>query len=140
MLLPAICYGFSLIAFVALDTIWLSSMGNRLYKPILGDILTDNLRIGPTVVFYLAYPLAIVIFAVAPAMSEHSATPALIYGPLFGLFAYATYDLTNFATLLNWNWQITLIDMAWGAFATGVTATLAYYAASAIGSILGLNR
>jgi uncharacterized membrane protein len=115
-------------------------MGNRLYKLILGDILADHLRIAPTIVFYLAYPLDIVIFAVAPAMSRHPAAPTLIYSPLFGLFAYATYDLTNFATLRNWNWQIPLIEMAWGAFTTGVTATLAYYAASAIGSILGLSR
>ena len=138
MVVDVIAYGFALLIFVVLDAIWLGNMANAIYKPVLGDILTDHLRIAPVIAFYLMYPLGVVIFAIAPALKAGSFTPALIYGALFGLFTYATYDLTNFATLRNWTMQITVIDVLWGAFATATTATLAYLAAQGLASYFGL--
>jgi uncharacterized membrane protein len=140
MALNALSYVLALIAFIALDSVWLTTMGNTLYKPVLGDLLAENLRIAPAIAFYLMYPLAIVIFGTAPAFKTESAMTAVIYGALFGLFAYATYDLTNFATLRQWNWTITILDMLWGAFATGTAATLAYLGARALGGIMGISR
>jgi uncharacterized membrane protein len=69
------------------------------------------------------------VFAVLPALKAGSVTPAVLYAALFGALAYATYDLTNFATVRNWTLQIALADIAWGAFASAVAAAVSYYAA-----------
>ena len=97
-------------------------MGPLLYRPVLGDILLDSLRIGPAIAFYALFPVGIVMFCVLPALKADSAISALVYGLVFGAIAYATYDLTNYATLKNWNLQITMIDIAYGAFASGLAA------------------
>ena len=77
-------------------------------------------------VFYAVYVVGIVIFAVAPALRETSAGTALVYGALFGFFAYATYDMTNYATLRNWSLTVSLVDTAWGTALTGASALLGY--------------
>jgi uncharacterized membrane protein len=134
-----IVYVFILAVFVVLDGIWLSQMGQVLYRPILGDILADKVRIAPAVVFYLIYPLGIEIFAVLPALRANSLQHAAIYAALFGLFAYATYDLTNHATLRNWSAAITLTDLAWGTFVSGLAAALAFLASRAVMSHFDLK-
>lgn len=121
-----------LVVFIVLDAIWLSKAGQALYRPVLGDILADKVRVAPAVAFYLIYPLGVEIFAVLPALRANSLQHAAIHGALFGLFAYATYDLTNHATLRNWATEITLIDLAWGTFLTGVSAALAFLASRAL--------
>ncbi len=118
----ATCYAATLMVFLAIDAVWLSTMSSALYRPTLGDILAPNVRIGPTIAFYLIYPAGIVFFAGIPAMRADSIATALLFGALLGALAYATYDLTNFATLRNWTLQITLIDIVWGAALTGVAA------------------
>lgn len=120
-----------LLVFGALDAVWLTMMGNRLYRATLGDIMLPDLRYAPALVFYFMYPIGIVIFAVAPALKAGSVQPALMYGLLFGLFAYATYDLTNYATLRNWTLQITLADLVYGSIVTAVSASAAFFAARA---------
>jgi uncharacterized membrane protein len=120
------------IAFVALDGAWLTIMGPVLYKPALGDMLADKVRLAPAIVFYLLYPIGIAIFAAIPALRNNSVSHAAVYGALFGLFAYATYDLTNAATLRQWTTQITIADIAWGAIATGLAATIAAIACRAL--------
>ncbi len=101
-MLYAIAYVTILVPFVIVDAIWLTVMGSRLYRPTLGDILLPTLNAPPAVVFYLIYPIGILVFATLPALKAGSVSPALLYGALFGAMAYATYDLTNFATLRNW--------------------------------------
>lgn len=125
---PAIAYIASLITFGAVDFIWLSAMASRLYRPVLGDILLVDLRIAPAVVFYLLYPVGIVVFAALPALKSDSLGTALALGALFGLIAYATYDLTNFATLRNWSATITIADIAYGAIASAIAAGAAFFA------------
>ena len=115
-----------LVVFGVIDAVWLSTMGRILYRPTLGDILLTNLRIGPAIAFYLMYPVGIVAFAVLPSLRDLHATSAFLAGLLFGAIAYGTYDLTNYATLRNWSLQITLIDICYGALASGLAATLAY--------------
>lgn len=129
MLIYAAAYVAALLAFAAIDMTWLTTMGAALYRSTLGDILLSTVRIPPAIAFYLLYPLGIVIFAVAPALRSGSATTALIFGALFGLFTYATYDLTNFATLRNWTLKITVIDMIYGAVAVALVAVIAYFVA-----------
>jgi len=132
MIVYALTYVTVMILFAVLDGIWLTLMGPALYKPALGDMLADKVRLVPAIVFYLLYPIGIEIFALIPALRSGSVGHAAVYGALFGLFAYATYDLTNAATLRQWTTQITLADMAWGAIATGLAATISVVACRAV--------
>ena len=117
------------LAFGALDALWLGWAGNNFYRPRLGDMLADSFRMGPALVFYAAYVAAMVGFAVRPGLSAGLGSAAL-NGALLGAICYATYDLTNQATLKQWSTMVTVADIIWGAFATSVAATVATYAAS----------
>jgi len=119
----AVAYVSTAILFGLLDFVWLTRVGPGLYKPILGDLLAPSPRAGPALAFYLLYVLAILVFAVGPALQTGNWRTALLWGALLGFFAYATYDLTNHATLRVWALKITLMDMAWGTFATAMGAT-----------------
>ena len=118
----ALAYVASLLLFAAVDITWLMTMGARLYKQTLGDLLLPSVNIAPAIAFYLMYPAALVYFAVIPSLKSGSVSPALLNGALFGFFAYATYELTNFATLRNWTLQITVVDITYGAIASGLAA------------------
>lgn len=118
----AIAYTCALVLFAALDIVWLTTMGARLYRQTLGDILLPDINLAPAIAFYLIYPAGLVYFAVAPGLKSGSVPTALSNGALFGLFAYATYELTNYATLRNWTLQITVIDIIYGAVASGAVA------------------
>ena len=120
------CYLVSGVAFLALDAVWLGIMGSALYRPQLGSLLLDKFLIAPAIAFYLLYPIGIAVFAVAPALQAVSATTALGYGLLLGFLAYATYDLTNLATLRGWSPLVTCLDMGWGAIASGIAAVAGY--------------
>jgi uncharacterized membrane protein len=124
----AIAYIAVLIVFGAIDAVWLSTMGPLLYRPALGDILAQSLRIGPAIAFYLIYPIGVVVFAVLPALRAQTPLTGAALALLFGALAYATYDLTNYATLRNWTLQITVLDIGYGALASGIAATSAYFA------------
>lgn len=124
-------YIAALLVFAIVDGAWLYVAGSQLYKPVLGDILAPDVRLGPAAAFYLLFPIGLTIFAIDPAIKSASLGTALLYGALFGFFTYATYDLTNFATLRNWTLQITLIDMAYGAAVSALAAAAGYWAATA---------
>lgn len=117
------------VVFGALDALWLGWAGTNFYRPHLGDLLAANFRIVPALVFYAAYVSAIVWFAIRPGLSAGLGSAAL-NGALLGAICYATYDLTNQATLRHWPVVVTLADIAWGAFATAVAATAATLIAS----------
>lgn len=132
-------YLASAILFATIDTLWLGTMAPRIYRPLLGDILIDNFRIAPAIAFYAFYAVGLTIFAVEPAHRSGVWTTALIWGALFGLFAYGTYDLTNYATLRNWGLKITLIDMAWGTFVSALGAVLAFHFSGWLMRLLGTS-
>lgn len=115
-------YVVTAILFGALDAIWLTKVGPKLYRPEIGELLMDGWRPAPALIFYALYMLGIQIFAVQPALAAGKWQVAAQYGALFGFFCYMTYDLTNQATLRVWSTKITLADIAWGTFATGVAA------------------
>ncbi|MBT8426658.1 MAG: DUF2177 family protein [Erythrobacter sp.] len=117
------------LAFGVLDAMWLGWAGDNFYRPRLGDMLADSFRMGPALVFYAAYVAAIVWFAVRPGLAGGLGAAAL-NGALLGAICYATYDLTNQATLKQWSTTVTIADICWGAFATAVAATVATFAAS----------
>ena len=120
------------LVFGALDAVWLSWAGPNFYRPKLGDLLADSFRMAPALVFYAAYVAAVVWFAVRPGLANGIASAAL-NGALLGAICYATYDLTNQATLRNWSTTVTIADIVWGAFATAVAASAATFAADKFG-------
>ena len=121
MLKLAIAYLSTGLIFLALDAEFLTFAGSRLYRPALDSLLADKVRGGPAVVFYLIYVAGMVYFCVQPAIAE-GWRKALISGAFFGLVAYGTYDLTCFAVMRVWSLPVTVADMAWGAFATGIAS------------------
>jgi uncharacterized membrane protein len=125
-------YLVALVSFAVVDALWLRFMGPLLYRSTLGDILLADLRIGPAIAFYLVYPIGLLVLAVLPALKSGSIVAAIGLGVVLGVVCYATYDLTNFATLRNWTLQLALIDIAYGAAVSGFAAGVAFLAASAV--------
>lgn len=119
-------YFITLVVFLGIDFIWLTRAARRLYADNLGELLLDKPRFAAAALFYVLYVVGIVVFAVSPALKTGSASTALLFGVLLGFLAYATYDMTNFATLKNWPLIVTVVDMAWGAVLTGVSAAAGY--------------
>ncbi len=110
-------------AFAIIDAIWLKTM-NPFYRRQIGELMADKPNLGYAVAFYLIYIAGIVFFALRPALDGGSWLSAAGYGAALGAFAYATYDLTNAATLRTWPWQLVVVDILWGAVLTAL-ATLA---------------
>ena len=127
-----VAYMAAALVFGALDAAWLGFAGPNLYRPALGDLLAPTFRLAPAGVFYLAYLAGLIGFAVRPAIGQGISAGAL-NGALLGAMCYMTYDLTNQATLARWPLHVTLIDIAWGAFATATAAAAGVWAARAYG-------
>lgn len=117
------------VTFAAIDAVWLTTMTDRLYKPVLGPILAAKPDMKAAVAFYLISIAGTVFLAIDPALREGSWFRAAINGAVLGFVAYATYDLTNQATLNVWSMKLTLIDLAWGTTLTTVSAVGGYLAA-----------
>lgn len=124
-------YVAALVVFGIIDAGWLNVIGKILYRPVLGDILVEDLRLAPAIVFYLAYPVGIVVFAVMPGLRANLLPTTFGYALLFGALAYGTYDLTNYATLRHWTLQIAVIDICYGALTSAIAATAAMLVARA---------
>jgi uncharacterized membrane protein len=117
-----IAYVITLLVFSAVDAVWLMNSADLLYRPIIGPILLPEFRLVPAIIFYVLYIAGLIYFAVAPGLADGKWRTALVKGGLFGFFAYATYDLTNQATLIIWSTKITVADMMWGTFISGVSS------------------
>ena len=122
-------YLSTLAVFLLADMVWLGTMASRLYRPTLADIALSGVNLPPAVAFYILYPLGLLIFAILPALKGGNSNTTLLYGALFGFFTYATYDLTNLATLRNWTLQLALIDIAWGSALASTAAMAGQWAA-----------
>jgi uncharacterized membrane protein len=122
-------YLVALATFVAADMVWLGTMAPRLYRPTLGDIALPGVNLPAAIAFYAVYPVGLVIFVINPALKADSFSSAILYGALFGFFTYATYDLTNYATLRNWTMQLAVVDAVWGTFLGAVTSAVAFWLA-----------
>lgn len=129
MLKYAVAYLASGLAFAAIDAVWLTTMANRLYRPVIGPIMADKPDMGAAVAFYLIMIGGIVFLAVSPALKGGGLAQAALNGAVLGLVAYATYDLTNQAILSTWSVRMTVIDIAWGTVLTAVAASAGYLAA-----------
>jgi uncharacterized membrane protein len=108
---------------LALDAIWLTLVMGPVFQRTLGPLLAENVNYVAAAVFYLIYAVGIVFFAVRPALESGNVRDALLHGAALGFLAYATYDLTNMATLKLWPLRLAMIDIAWGAAVTAAAAS-----------------
>ncbi|MDP1565615.1 MAG: DUF2177 family protein [Polaromonas sp.] len=124
-----IAYAGVLFFFLAADMLWLGVLMTDHYQAWIGPLMRDQPLLLPAAVFYLLYPMGLVVFAIQPALERAAWSRAAVLGAFFGLLAYGTYDLSNLATLRDWPLQFTLVDMVWGS-ALSCSSTLAGYAAA----------
>jgi uncharacterized membrane protein len=117
-----ILFLLTLVVFTLVDLVWLVKVSPKLYRQQIGHLMADKVRVGAAAIFYIIFIFGLVYFVIQPHLGHPFI--ALRDGSLFGLITYATYDLTNLATLKKWPVKITLIDLVWGSFVTGVTALL----------------
>jgi uncharacterized membrane protein len=107
-------YFATLIAFFVIDMVWLGLVARTFYRKQLGFLLTPSTNWIAALIFYLLFIVGILVFVVVPGLEDNSLKTTLLRAALFGLMTYATYDLTNLATVKNWPVLITVVDMAWG--------------------------
>jgi len=123
----ALSYVLTTLVFFAIDLVWLGVVAKGLYGRYLGSFLAPNVNWTAAIIFYLLFIVGIFIFAILPAVEKGSVNHAIIYGALFGFFTYATYDLTNLATLKDWPLPIVFIDIAWGSVLTALVSLAGYH-------------
>ena len=124
----ALAFVAAAMVFLSLDAVWLVTMAARLYRPAIGHIMREDVDLMAAAAFYAIYLTGLVVFVVRPAANGRTAS---VRGAFFGAVCYATYDLTNQATIVNWPWHVTLVDLAWGAFVTAASAWAGQRAGSA---------
>jgi uncharacterized membrane protein len=112
--------------FFIIDLVWLGVIAKGFYQKHLGYLMRPQVNWAAAIIFYLLFIIGIIIFAVKPALEFQSPMRAIVYGALFGFFAYATYDLTNLATVRDWPVIVTLIDLVWGTVLCGAVAWGSY--------------
>jgi len=122
----------TMLVFLGMDFTFLVT-ANPLYKQEIGPLLAPTLNIFASVLFYLTYLFGVMLFVVAPGLKQERWQRVLMMGAAFGLVAYATYDLTNLATLKGFSEKITVIDLIWGMVVTGASSTVGYLAAKRFG-------
>lgn len=126
-------YLISFVAFIVIDLVWLGFIAVNLYKKHLGFIMRPAPNWTAAIIFYMLYLAGIVFFVINPALAKQSWKFALFAGMFFGLITYATYDLTNLATLKDWPITITVIDLAWGTTLGGLVSLITWLVASKLG-------
>ncbi len=123
-----IAYIAATIVFLAADAVWLGVIMKDAFQDGIGHLMAEQPNWGIAAGFYVVYVIGVVFFATLPAVRESNWVIAATYGAMFGFFAYATYEMTNLATLKDWPVKTAIMDMAWGAFLSGLSATAGYFA------------
>lgn len=114
-------------AFIVIDLVWLVFIAKNLYQKYLGYLMSPTVNWPAALLFYVLFIIGIVFFVVNPALEKADIRYALMAGALFGLVTYATYDLTNLATLKDWPVTITIIDLIWGTTLSALTSALGFW-------------
>lgn len=116
------------VSLLVLDGVWLHAVMRQIFRDTVGDMARESVVLVPTAMFYVLYAAALLYFAVWPAVQRGSLGIAAVHGALLGLLCYATYDLTNMATLKRWTWQLAALDVAWGTFVSALSAVIGFAA------------
>ena len=119
-------YIIAFIAFIVIDGIWLLFISKNLYQSEIGHLMADKAKLIPAIIFYLIFLVGLVYFVINPAIVSKDVVKLLFSAALFGLITYATYDLTNLATLKNWPLKITIIDLIWGTSLSTLVSYITY--------------
>ncbi len=125
-------YVIALPVFLAIDMVWLGLVAKNFYKSQIGFLMKPNINWMAAIIFYLLFIVGLVLFVIAPAVEKVSWMHALLFGALFGLITYATYDLTNLATLKDWPLLVTIVDLMWGTMLGALVSVITYFIASKI--------
>ncbi len=120
--------------FIIIDLIWLGFVGKGLYQKYIGHLLKKDVNWPAALIFYALFVIGLTFFAVTPAIESGAFSEAVFLGGFFGLLMYATYDLTNLATLEGWSVEITVIDMIWGTFLGATVSGLSLLIIQAVGA------
>ncbi len=115
-----------LVSFFVIDMIWLGVVAKKFYKIQLGSMMAKRINWAAAIVFYLLYIMGLIFFVIYPALEQGSWFYALWTGAFFGLICYATYDLSNLATLKGWPKAVTAVDLVWGSVLSGVLAVIGF--------------
>ena len=126
-------YFIALPIFVAVDMVWLGLAAKNFYAKHIGFLMKANVNWAAAILFYLLFIAGLVAFVVTPAVEKGSWARALLFGALFGLITYATYDLTNLATLRDWPLLVTVVDLIWGTVLAASVSVATYVVAATIG-------
>lgn len=124
-----ILYVLTFLSFLAVDMVWLLLIAKNFYAKEIGHLMAEKALLLPALIFYLLFVVGVLIFAVLPGYQAQSLSKTLMLSALFGLMTYATYDLTNLATLKDWPLKVTIIDIIWGMSISTVTGLAGYYIA-----------
>jgi uncharacterized membrane protein len=122
----AITYIVALLIFLALDAIWLTTMGKPFYAAELGTLLREKPDFVSAFGFYLLFIAGLVVFVINPSLASGKMAHAVIFGAFFGLVTYATYDMTNLATMKGFTTRVAVVDMIWGAALSSSVSALTF--------------
>jgi uncharacterized membrane protein len=122
----------ALAVFFVIDMVWLVLVAKKFYQEQIGFLMKPDINWFAAIIFYLLFIIGLVTFVISPALEKHSWVHALLFGALFGLVTYATYDLTNLATLKNWPLLVTIVDLIWGTVLSASISVITYGIASKI--------
>jgi uncharacterized membrane protein len=122
----------SLPVFFVIDMVWLVLVAKKFYQQQIGFLMKPDINWFAAIIFYLLFIAGLVIFVISPAVEKHSWVHALLFGALFGLITYATYDLTNLATLKDWPLIVTVVDLIWGSVLASSISLITYFIANKI--------
>ena len=126
-------YAIALPVFFAIDMLWLGLVARNFYRQQIGALMKPDVNWAAAIIFYLIVIAGLVVLVIAPAMEKNSWTHLLLYGALFGLVCYATYDLTNLAVAKDWPLLVTIVDLLWGTVLATAVASITYFIAHKIG-------
>jgi uncharacterized membrane protein len=123
-------YLIALPVFFIIDMIWLVLVAKNFYNKQIGFLMRPDINWTAAIIFYLLFIAGLVVFVISPAVEKHSWTNALLFGAFFGLITYATYDLTNLATLKDWPILVTVVDLIWGMVLSASISIITYLIAA----------
>jgi uncharacterized membrane protein len=126
-------YLITLPIFFAIDMIWLGVIAKKFYQQHIGFLMKPKINWLAAICFYLLFIAGLVIFVISPALQKKSVLDALLLGALFGLITYATYDLTNLATMKDWPLLVTIVDLVWGTVLAASVSLMSYFISSKMG-------
>lgn len=126
-------YFLALTVFFAIDMVWLGVVAKNFYAQQIGFLMKTQINWIAALLFYLLFIVGVVVFVVAPALAQNNLWSAVWMGALFGLITYATYDLTNLATIKDWPILVTIVDLLWGTFLSASVSTLTFILAKKLG-------